>query len=49
LNEFELEDFKKKLFLSSSFEASLLRLAIFSQKVFLLAAEPSSLSQFFVS
>jgi len=49
LNEQELEEFKQKLFLSSSFQASILRLAIFSQKLFLVAASQDFLSKFFVT
>jgi hypothetical protein len=49
LNEQELEDFKQSIFLSSSFQASLLRLAIFSQKLFLVAASRDFLSKFFVT
>jgi hypothetical protein len=49
LNEEELEDFKQNIFLSSSFQASLLRLAIFSQRLFLVAASQDFLSKFFVT
>ena len=49
LNDQELEDFKQQLFSSSSPQASILRLAIFSQKLFLVAASQDSLSKFFVT
>jgi hypothetical protein len=49
LNEQELEEFKQKLFLSSSLQASILKLAIFSQKLFLIAASQDFLSKFFVT